>query len=104
MKLKIKFDLDKPSDLLIVEKIFGGGAPHLGNGGVQAPPAPKAHEPEIENIKVTLEELRRLITSKAITHREACKAKLTELGAANISSLNPVHYGTFHEFLIKLPA
>ncbi len=67
---------------------------------VKTETAPK-EEPGKES-KHTIEEVRELAVSKGKQHREAVKAKITELGAANLVKLDPSHYETFVAFLNTL--
>lgn len=53
-----------------------------------------------QSIKV--EDVRALLAEKVDDHRTEIKKKLTELGAPNVSSLNPEKYGEFMEFLKSL--
>jgi len=72
-------------------------------------PAPKAEpkaEPtqapvqeEHEDSAVTLDDIREAAKEKINKHRDAIKAKLTEYGASNISSLSPEYFEDFYVFL-----
>lgn len=55
-------------------------------------PAPEEKEYKIEEVREKLKE-------KVSEHREAIKSKLTELGAPNVSSLDPSKYAEFVNFL-----
>lgn len=77
--------------------------------GVNTETAPVEETPEIraeaaaeEAPKYSIEEVRELAVSKGKQHREAVKAKITELGAANLVKLDPSHYETFVAFLNTL--
>lgn len=59
-------------------------------------PKPAAGEGKVE---YKIEEVREKLKEKVNDHREAIKAKLTELGAPNVSSLDPAKYGEFMDFL-----
>lgn len=67
---------------------------------------PKQEEPAGEKAKeettVTLLDLRKMVSERAAGHRDAMKAKLTELGAANVSTLDEDKYSEFHSFLLTL--
>ena len=69
-------------------------------------PAPESetHEgPKPESDKTyTVEEVREKLKEKVGEHREEIKAKLTELGAPNVSSLDPDKYSEFVDFLESL--
>ena len=54
-------------------------------------------------LAVTREDLRALVQVKATSgHRDAVKAKLTELGAANVSQLDVAHFYRLKDFLESL--
>ena len=61
------------------------------------------HLPE-ENSKprYTIEWVRNLLAEKVGKYRAECKQKLSELGAANVSSLDPEKYSDFVDFLNTL--
>ncbi len=66
----------------------------------QAPAAPAESEKPAEPAKeYTVEEVREKLKEKVSDHREAIKGKLTELGAPNVSSLDPSKYTEFVNFL-----
>lgn len=52
-----------------------------------------------EKKEYKIEEVREKLKEKVNDHREAIKAKLTELGAPNVSSLDPDNYAAFMGFL-----
>ena len=73
---------------------------------------PKVEKPKAEPVKkeskveeskdapkVTDQQIRKLISEKIEKNRDSIKAKLTELGANNVSSLKEEHYSTMVEFL-----
>lgn len=51
---------------------------------------------------VSIQDIRTLLASKVDNHRETIRAKLTELGAKNVTGLDPQNYGSFYEFLKDL--
>ncbi len=65
---------------------------------------PKAEEPKAEEPKpsVSIEDVRKALQEKVNDHREKIKAKLTELGSANVTKLDPKHYNEMYNFLINL--
>ena len=66
----------------------------------EAPAAPAEPEKPAEPVKeYTVEEVREKLKEKVSDHREAIKGKLTELGAPNVSSLDPSKYTEFVNFL-----
>lgn len=56
-------------------------------------------EAPVEKKEYKIEEVREKLKEKVNDHREAIKAKLTELGAPNVSSLDPDNYAAFMDFL-----
>ena len=66
-------------------------------------PSKKKHEPEEEEESdITVEDIRKLLIVAVRDHRDAIKAKLTELGATSASTLDKEHFGTFHSYLKSL--
>lgn len=51
---------------------------------------------------VSIQDIRTLLASKVDNHREAIRAKLTELGARNVTGLDAQNYDAFYEFLKDL--
>ena len=51
---------------------------------------------------VSIQDIRTLLASKVDNHREAIRAKLTELGAKNVTGLDARNYDSFYEFLKDL--
>ena len=51
---------------------------------------------------VSIQDIRTLLASKVENHREAIRAKLTELGARNVTGLDARNYDAFYEFLKNL--
>ena len=45
---------------------------------------------------ITIDDVRKVVASKAAAHRDEVKAKLTELGAKNVTTLDP---GKYHELV-----
>ena len=62
-------------------------------------PQPEPEKPAAEEKTYKVEEVREKLKEKVSDHREAIKAKLTELGAPNVSSLDPSKYTEFVNFL-----
>jgi len=50
----------------------------------------------------TLMQIRSLVAQKAGEHKDSIKAKLVELGAQNVSTLDPKHFQTIFDFLNEL--
>lgn len=62
-------------------------------------PQPEPGKPASEEKTYQVEEVREKLKEKVSEHREEIKAKLTELGAPNVSSLDPSKYTEFVNFL-----
>lgn len=132
MKVEIKFEanLEETQDLEMVRKIcqaIGSNPVTVNTTDVKKPapardvkktapdpaPAPKKVEkPEPmpmdadsslgSDPAVSIQDIRTLLASKVDNNREAIRAKLTELGAKNVTGLDPQNYDSFYEFLKDL--
>jgi hypothetical protein len=132
MKVEIKFEanLEETQDLEMVRKIcqaIGSNPVTVKTTDVKksvpaqdvkkpAPaPAPvpkKTEEPEPmpmdtnsslgSDPAVSIQDIRTLLASKVDNNREAIRAKLTELGAKNVTGLDARNYDSFYEFLKDL--
>lgn len=130
MKVEIKFEanLEETQDLEMVRKIcqiIGANPVTAKTADVKKPapaqdvkkpapaPAPKkVEEPEPmpmdansslgSDPAVSIQDIRTLLASKVDNHREAIRAKLTELGARNVTGLDARNYDAFYEFLKDL--
>lgn len=130
MKVEIKFEanLEGPQDLEMVRKIcqvIGSNPVTVKTTDVKKPapaqdakkpapaPAPrKTEEPEPmpmdansslgSDPAVSIQDIRILLASKVDNHRETIRAKLTELGAKNVTGLDARNYDAFYEFLKDL--
>lgn len=128
MKVEIKFEanLEETQDLEMVRKIcqvIGANPVTVKTTDVKKPapaqdvkkpaPAPKKmEEPEPmpmdtnsslgSDPAVSIQDIRALLASKVDNHREAIRAKLTELGARNVTGLDARNYDAFYEFLKNL--
>lgn len=51
---------------------------------------------------VSIQDIRTLLANKVDNHREAIRAKLTELGVRNVTGLDARNYDAFYEFLKDL--
>ena len=128
MKVEIKFEanLEETQDLEMVHKICQviGANPvtvkttdvkkSVPAQDVKKPaPAPKKTEesepmPMDANSSlgsdpaVSIQDIRTLLASKVDNHRETVRAKLTELGAKNVTGLDARNYDAFYEFLKDL--
>lgn len=130
MKIEIKFEanLEETQDLEMVRKIcqvIGANPVTAKTADVKKPapaqdvkkpapaPAPKkVEEPEPmpmdansslgSDPAVSIQDIRTLLASKVDNHRETIRAKLTELGAKNVTGLDVRNYDAFYEFLKDL--
>ena len=59
----------------------------------------KADEPTNNESEIKISDLRTLLSKKVDEHRDDIKAKLTELGAKNVTTLDESKYEEFHTFL-----
>lgn len=97
-------DVKKPAPAQDVKKPAPAPAP--------APVPKKTGEPEPmpmdansslgSDPAVSIQDIRTLLASKVDNHREAIRAKLTELGAKNVTGLDARNYDAFYEFLKDL--
>lgn len=129
VEVKFEANLEEPQDLEMVRKIcqvIGANPVTVKTTGVKksdpaqdvkkpapapAPaPAPrKTEEPEPmpmdansslgSDPAVSIQDIRTLLASKVDNHRETIRAKLTELGAKNVTGLDARNYDAFYEFL-----
>lgn len=121
MKIEIKFEanLEETQDLEMVRKIcqvIGANPVTVKTTDVKKPApaqAPKkVEEPEPmpmdansslgSDPAVSIQDIRTLLASKVDNHRETIRAKLTELGAKNVTGLDARNYDAFYEFLKDL--
>ena len=132
MKVEIKFEanLEEPQDLEMARKIcqvIGANPVTVKTTDVKksvpaqdvkkpapapAPAPKKTEEPEPmpmdansslgSDPAVSIQDIRTLLASKVDNHRETIRAKLTELGARNVTGLDVRNYDAFYEFLKDL--
>ena len=132
VEIKFEANLEETQDLEMVRKIcqvIGANPVTVKTTGVKKPapaqdvkkpapapaPAPvpkKTEEPEPmpmdansslgSDPAVSIQDIRTLLASKVDNHREAIRAKLTELGARNVTGLDARNYDAFYEFLKDL--
>lgn len=132
MKVEIKFEanLEETQDLEMVRKIcqaIGSNPVTVKTTDVkksapaqdgekptpaQTPVPKKTEEPEPmpmdansslgSDPAVSIQDIRTLLASKVDNHREAIRAKLTELGAKNVTGLDARNYDSFYKFLKDL--
>lgn len=97
-------DVKKPAPAQDVKKPAPAPAP--------APAPRKTEEPEPmpmdansslgSDPAVSIQDIRILLASKVDNNRETIRAKLTELGAKNVTGLDARNYNSFYEFLKDL--
>lgn len=63
---------------------------------------PAVEVPTIDESEIKISDLRTLLSKKVDEHRDDIKAKLTELGAKNVTTLDESKYEEFHTFLKDL--
>lgn len=132
VEIKFEANLEETQDLEMVRKIcqvIGANPVTVETTGVKKPapaqdvkkpapapapaPAPrKTEEPEPmpmdansslgSDPAVSIQDIRTLLASKVDNHRETIRAKLTELGAKNVTGLDARNYDAFYEFLKDL--
>lgn len=128
MKVEIKFEanLEEPQDLEMARKIcqvIGSNPVTVKTTDVKKPapaqdvkkpapaPAPRKTEEPMpmdansslgSDPAVSIQDIRILLASKVDNNRETIRAKLTELGAKNVTGLDVRNYGSFYEFLKDL--
>lgn len=129
VEIRLEANLEEPQDLEMVRKIcqaIGSNPVTVKTTGAKKPapaqdvekpapapapaPAPKKMgEPEPmpmdansslgSDPAVSIQDVRTLLASKVDNNREAIRAKLTELGAKNVTGLDSRNYNSFYEFL-----
>ena len=117
MKVEIKFEanLEETQDLEMVRKIcqvIGANPVTVKTTDVKKSVPKKTEESEPmpmdansslgSDPAVSIQDIRTLLASKVDNHREAIRAKLTELGARNVTGLDVRNYDAFYEFLKNL--
>lgn len=128
MKVEIKFEanLEETQDLEMVRKIcqvIGANPVTVKTTDVKKPapaqdvkkpapaPAPRKTEEPMpmdansslgSDPAVSIQDIRTLLASKVDNNRETIRAKLTELGARNVTGLDVRNYDAFYEFLKDL--
>lgn len=132
VEIKFEANLEEPQDLEMARKIcqvIGSNPVTVKTTNVKNPapaqdvkkpapapapaPAPrKTEEPEPmpmdansslgSDPAVSIQDIRILLASKVDNNRETIRAKLTELGAKNVTGLDARNYDSFYEFLKDL--
>ena len=132
VEIKLEANLEEPQDLEMARKIcqvIGSNPVTVKTTDVKKPapaqdvkkpapapapaPAPrKTEDPEPmpmdansslgSDPAVSIQDIRILLASKVDNNRETIRAKLTELGAKNVTGLDARNYDSFYEFLKDL--
>ena len=130
IEIKIEANLEEKQDLEMVRKIcqvIGANPVTVKTTDVKksvpaqdvnkpapapAPTPKKTEEPEPmpmdansslgSDPAVSIQDIRTLLANKVDNHREAIRAKLTELGTRNVTVLDARNYDAFYEFLKNL--
>ena len=100
IEIKVTVDATDPNQIKAINDLFAV------IGGIK-PTSKKTAKSEKENLKpekeddnvITIEEIRAVLTTKVDNYRSDIKAKLVELGAGNVSTLDKSKYAEFLEFL-----
>lgn len=113
VEIKIEANLEETQDLEMVRKIcqvIGANPVTVKTTDVKKSvpaqdvkkPAPAPVPKKTEESDVSIQDIRTLLASKVDNHRETIRAKLTELGAKNVTGLDARNYDAFYEFLKDL--
>lgn len=115
VEIKIEANLGETQDLEMVRKIcqvIGANPVIVKTTDVKKPaPAPRKTEEPMpmdansslgSDPAVSIQDIRNLLASKVDNNRETIRAKLTELGAKNVTGLDARNYDSFYEFLKDL--
>lgn len=95
-------DVKKPAPAQDVKKPAPAPAPAPKKMGEPEPMPMDANSSLGSDPAVSIQDIRTLLANKVDNHREAIRAKLTELGAKNVTGLDPRNYDSFYEFLKDL--
>lgn len=119
VEIKIEANLEETQDLEMVRKIcqvIGANPvtvkkPAPAQDVKKPAPAPRKTEEPMpmdansslgSDPAVSIQDIRTLLASKVDNHRETIRAKLTKLGAKNVTGLDTRNYDAFYEFLKDL--
>lgn len=94
-------DVKKPAPAQDVMKPAPAPAPAPAPGKTEEPePMPMDANSSLgSDPAVSIQDIRTLLASKVDNNRETIRAKLTELGARNVTGLDVRNYDAFYEFL-----
>lgn len=97
-------DVKKPAPAQDVKKPAPAPAPAPAPGKTEEPePMPMDANSSLgSDPAVSIQDIRILLASKVDNNRETIRAKLTELGAKNVTGLDARNYDSFYEFLKDL--
>ena len=104
VEIKITINTQDSDQITALNELFraiGGNTKPVAK--VETPkPVAKVETPKPEEKGIKIEDVRALTAKNVGTFRREIKAKLTELGAPNVTSLDENLYGTFMDFLNNL--
>lgn len=97
-------DVKKPAPAQDVKKPAPAPAPAPAPRKTEEPePMPMDANSSLGSVPaVSIQDIRTLLASKVDNNRETIRAKLTELGAKNVTGLDARNYDAFYEFLKDL--
>lgn len=95
-------DVKKPAPAQDVKKPAPAPAPAPAPRKTEEPMPMDANSSLGSDPAVSIQDIRTLLASKVDNHRESIRAKLTELGAKNVTGLDARNYDSFYEFLKNL--
>lgn len=95
-------DVKKPAPAQDVKKPAPAPAPDPKKTAGSEPMPMDANSSLGSDPAVSIQDIRTLLASKVDNHRETIRAKLTELGARNVTGLDARNYDAFYEFLKDL--
>lgn len=95
-------DVEKPAPAQDVKKPAPAPAPAPRKTEEPEPMPMDANSSLGSDPAVSIQDIRILLASKVDNHRETIRAKLTELGAKNVTGLDARNYDSFYEFLKDL--
>lgn len=95
-------DVKKPAPAQDVKKPAPAPAPVPKKTAGSEPMPMDANSSLGSDPAVSIQDIRTLLASKVDNHRETIRAKLTELGAKNVTGLDARNYDAFYEFLKDL--
>lgn len=103
-EIKISVDLNVQLSENTKEFINNAIATLLGasTSPIKTPKTEKPAPAPAAKAELTINDVRSIVASKAATHRNEIKSKLVELGAQNVTTLDPSNYQVFVDYLKSL--